>query len=108
MDLALVMNELRPGENVAPDLSSYEAMAAKWRGSGDCPTKAECVAKWNQIKDAVASKDNDRSRREEYLKRGLLLDLPMALYEKIQNNNDALLLQLKPIIEQINATYPKK
>ena len=70
MDLHLVMNELRPGENVAPDLSTWEAMNAKWRGSGSCPSKAACQAKWDEIKTAAQNKQIIQTRFSEYAKRG--------------------------------------
>jgi len=43
-DLSMCMAILRPGENVSPDMSSYQAMADHWRGSGDCPALAEVEA----------------------------------------------------------------
>jgi hypothetical protein len=61
MDLHLVMQELRPNENVGPDLSSWTAMHAKWRGVGPCPTERQCLDKWEEIKgqyeDLTALKD---------------------------------------------------
>lgn len=55
MDLKRVMARLRPGENCASDLSSYEALVASWRReggdavTGDPPTLADCQAAWDAI-----------------------------------------------------------
>lgn len=49
MELSRVMDKLKPGENVAPDLSSYDAMVAKYRGSPPIPTQKEINDKWAEI-----------------------------------------------------------
>lgn len=49
MDLNLVMEVLRPKENVSPDMSSYDAMVAKWRGSGNPPSLQDVLTVQSQI-----------------------------------------------------------
>ena len=47
MDITLCLEFLGfGGENCAPDLSTYETMAAGWRASKPCPSAAEVEAAW--------------------------------------------------------------
>lgn len=85
MDLALVMEQLRPGENVSPDMSSYEAMAANWRGSGAIPSKAECEAKWAEI--LLAKTDDEKIKEELFEQNVSLEDRVIALEKKIMEND---------------------
>lgn len=43
------MEVLRPKENVAPDMSSYDAMVASWRGSGNPPSLQDVLTVQAQI-----------------------------------------------------------
>lgn len=49
MDIQLCLIELGITENVSPDLSSYSAMVATWRGSMPAPTEAALEAVWPTV-----------------------------------------------------------
>lgn len=101
MDLSLVMEKLRPGENVSPDMSSYEAMAAKWRGTGSVPSKAECEAKWAEI---LSTKTEDEKIAEELFKQSISLeDRIVALEKKIMENNSIEADAIQAIKEDVKA-----
>ncbi len=58
MDIPLVLEVLRPGEDWGPCAqsdSTYAAMAAKWRGSSAVPTEAEMGAAWTAIQASRAA-----------------------------------------------------
>lgn len=102
MDLILVMDQLRPGENVSPDLSSYNAMIANWRGSGTPPTLQEVNAKWVQIEPDILKGQEDVVVEKELVVAGAdqkaMVD---ALWEKIMNADSTKADALKVIIDQI-------
>lgn len=78
MDLTLVMNLLRPNENVSPDLSSYEVMVENWRGAGSPPSLKEVEEKWAEIKKIVEDEVVDVKRESEY---PTIKELTVALWE---------------------------
>lgn len=104
MELSLAMQVLRPGENVSPDLSSYAAMVANWRGSGTPPTEAECLAAW-QTADAAAY---EGKRRIEYTKQGVTIDaMIVALWEKIVENKPQAMNDLQTKRLRVKSDIPK-
>ena len=83
-------------------------MNAKWRGSGSCPSKAACQAKWDEIKTAAQNKQIIQTRFSEYAKRGANIQkMLLAIYEKLANNSNVELAEVKAIIDQVNSENPK-
>lgn len=82
MDLALIMSRIRPGENVAPDLSSYDKMVQTWRGAGQPPTltQVQNEAKVDEDKEYL-------EEREEALKEITLEDKIDAIWKKLKNDS---------------------
>lgn len=97
-----------PGENVSPDLSSYEAMKSTWRGSQPCPTKAEVLAVANAVKSERDAVKYIQLRKQEYQKRGLNLDeVSEALIEAFVENRPEKLEAIQTIREEVKQLYPK-
>ncbi len=108
MELSRIMAVLNPGENVAPDLSSYDAMVAKWRGTGAAPTRQVVEGKWAEIKaaqDAVAYKVQ---REEAYVEQGATVEaLVYALWEMIVENDFTAANEIQAKRVAIKAQFPK-
>lgn len=108
MNLTRVMIELRPSENVAPDLSSYDAMVAKWRGSGVPPTRDEVRAKWDEIAAADAAVAYIPKQEKARLARGASdSEMIQALWDQVVNNDPAGVDKIKVILAKIKTDFPK-
>ena len=59
-DIVRCLQKLGIADNVAPDTSSYEAMAATWRGSVPCPTEAEMETAWVDVQADIAREEAAR------------------------------------------------
>ena len=60
MDIPLVLERLRPSEDWGPCAqsdSTYERLAATWRGQTACPTLAEMQATWATIQSEQPAKE---------------------------------------------------
>ena len=66
MDIPLVLEQLRPGEDWGPcatSVNAYADFAAAWRGVSPCPTLDEMQAAWSAI-------EAERPAKELQAKRG--------------------------------------
>lgn len=108
MDLPLVMEVLAPNENVSPDMSSYEAMIANWRGSSVAPSRESVEAKWDEIKGAQDAILIDQARKLEYEKLGASTDaLAEAAFDKLAGDSVEF-DRLQAIREQVKTDIPKQ
>lgn len=60
MDIPIVLASLRPGEDWGPCAqtdSTYEKLAAKWRGTSPVPTRAEMQAEWVRLEAARVERE---------------------------------------------------
>lgn len=82
MDLVLVLEVLRPGEDWGPCAqsdSTYERLAATWRSPlSECPTEAEMLATWQQIRAERPELTNPVIAEQKEAKRFLTSDNPTA------------------------------
>ena len=65
MDIPLVLEQLRPGEDWGPcatSISTYEQLAATWRGESPCPTLEEMQTAWATIEAERPAKEIERIR----------------------------------------------
>lgn len=96
MDLIQVMARLRPNENVAPDLSTYAKMIAKWRGTGAPPSLKLCEDTWTQILSEIPI---EAKVQEEVVKNGITQErMVEAMWRSIAYKDNTLLDELKQII----------
>lgn len=71
MDLPLVLEKLGIVENVAPDMSSYEAMVDTWRGKTPPPTMQECEDTWALIQPEVQASMDAVVEKKELMDNGV-------------------------------------
>lgn len=109
MDLVAVMNQLRPKENVSPDMSTYDAMVAHWRGSGIPPTLQEVNDTWNaSVKAEFEATALDQKRAEKAREAGVDLNTKVeALWKAIATQDTTEVDRLKIILATVEATTPK-
>jgi len=107
MNLALTMAVLRPGENVSPDMSSYESMVAHWRGTGNPPTLQQCEAAWVTINANLYSE----KRVAEYPKISELADALSKIHgggnQSIIDAGQAQLEEYSAACMAVKVKYPK-
>lgn len=108
MDLALVMSRLRPGENVSPDLSTYNEMVIHWRGQGVPPSLAEVEADWNLVKTEVDEINYQIMISKKLLEAGVTSDAKIeALWEKTVKNSPEAADALLVAEEKVMTDFPK-
>lgn len=101
MDLALIMSRIRPGENVASDLSSYEKMVASWRGAGQPPSMTQILNEAKKDDDVKYIED-----RKKALKAITLEDKVLALWAKAKGD-DKLFDDIEAAIVKAEQDFPK-
>jgi len=110
MDLPLCLEALGIVENVSPDLSSYQAMKATWRGSMACPTEAALLAVWSAIEAALALEGIDEARRQAYPAIGDQLDAIWKQFNQDRLDGKAMIQETDDLLGQIlavKAAHPK-
>lgn len=60
MNIAAVLNHIRPGEEWALSDNDYDKLI--WLSDTKKPTKAELEAAWNSVQTALANADAERAR----------------------------------------------
>lgn len=105
MDLRIVVEDMFPGENVAPDFSSFDIMTVKWRGSSPAPSFQEIEAHWVEMqKEASIIEQQQQDRmNEEGVSDKAKLD---ALWEKFQENKPEAADALQAKIDAIKVEIP--
>jgi len=107
VNLVIALNKLRPGENVSPDMSDYDAMVTNWRGSGQPPSFQECVDAYNTAYAAMYRE----KRVAEYPKISELADALSKIHgggnQSIIDAGQAQLEEYSAACMAVKVKYPK-
>jgi len=108
MELIRIMSALMPGQNVSPDLSTYDAMIAHWRGNGVPPTLAEVNAKGAELQAEDDKIQYLKDRKADQEAQSITLESKMAaLWSKIMDGDSSAADALKIELDKIKVKFPK-
>lgn len=96
MDIALCLEQMGIPADCSPDISTYAALAANWRGDGDCPPEADFIAVW-----AVLELDILREQCLGNINTAMYTRLEQGIIWKYNNGGDPQTISIDESIQKL-------